>query len=284
MSTGRAIHRAAQAELNAGFFTSWLERPPYRDLDPRFVSAVASARDWPVPEEYDELAGCVPPAPVHAAALPRFVVQDLPALQRLGGYEQHVARVRAVPTRPRNWHDFFNMSVWAHFPELRWALNALHVDEALGPKDPRNGRAPAQNVAAQFDESGMLVASSSPGVLEDLRALRFKRVFWERREELAETTRFWVIGHGTLESLLTPHLGLASKAALLELPEPPWRCDPDSLRHELDARVAALVRGWRFATPVLDPVPVLGIPGYADNAAPEFYDDARYFRFERRAR
>jgi hypothetical protein len=35
---------------------------------------------------------------------------------------------------------------------------------------------------------------------------------------------------------------------------------------------------------VLDPLPLLGIPGFADNTHPEFYDDARYFRFARRAR
>jgi hypothetical protein len=34
---------------------------------------------------------------------------------------------------------------------------------------------------------------------------------------------------------------------------------------------------------VLDPIPLLGIPDYADNAAAEFYDDARYFRFQRRS-
>lgn len=235
---------------------------------------------------YDELAARVPGDARNAAelAVPRFVAQDRRELERLGGYEPHVAQARAVPTRARSWHDFFNMAIWAHFPRLRWALNAVHVDSALGPVDPRNGRAPEQNVAAQFDESGLIVASSSAELLAQLRALRFKQVFWERRQELLASTRFWIVGHGMLESLLTPHFGLSGKAVLLELPRAPSSYQADDLRFWVDALVAERIAGWRGRAPVLDPLPLLGIPGYADNAAPEFYDDARYFRFQRQPR
>lgn len=274
--------------------TDWCDRAPYTAFCPRFLRVVRAFTAWPAPADYDALARLVPQATLPdanaddvvgaRAKLPRFVAQDREQLRRFGGYEQQVAAAGAVPTRERSWHDFFNMAVWAHFPRVRWALNALHVDRTLGPVDPRNGRAPQQNAAAQFDESGMIVASADASLLSDLRALRFKRVFWQRRDELLASTRFWVIGHGTLESLLTPHLGLASKAVLLELPQTPFLRDGDELRHEVDARVAALIDDWRLAAPSLDPVPLLGIPGYADNACPDFYDDARYFRFQRRSR
>jgi hypothetical protein len=277
--SGRAIHQAARAELEARWFRDWCGRAPYAWLHERFKQAVAQLTAWPTAQAYDELARLVPCAD---AVLPRFVAQDREAVRLAGGYEQHVARQQAVPTRPRSWHDFFNMAVWAHFPRVRWALNAIHVDTSLGPVDPRNGRAREQNVASQLDESGIIVASSSGELLQELRDLRFKRVFWERRAELMSTSQFWIVGHGTLESLLTPHLGLASKAVLLELPRPPRSYDADALRVAIDAQVAALIAGWRGAAPVLDPIPLLGIPGYADNAAAEFYDDARYFRFERR--
>ncbi len=300
------MHRAVRAALGATFFTEWCARPPYSALDARFLSAVKRCTGWPSPTEYDGLARVVtcslplsrspllaPSAEVddEQARLPHFVPQDLDAVERCGGYEQHVAHLRAVPTRAQSWHDFFNMAVWAHFPRTRWALNELHVDQSLGPVDPRNGRAPQQNVAAQLDESGIVVASSSRDLLAELRELRFKRVFWERRDELLATTRFWVIGHGSLESLLAPHLGLASKGVLLELDRPP-ASEPalernleaeGALRSAIDRRVAELVRSWRDGAPLLDPVPLLGIPGYADNARGDFYDDVRYFRFERRS-
>lgn len=276
----RALHRAVQAQHNARFSTDFLARPPYSQLHPRFRAATAALSDWPQPERYDALAAAVPQA--QGQELPRFVPQDRAAVADAGGYEPHVAMLRAVPTRPRHWHDFFNMVVWAHFPAVRWALNELHVDSSLGPVDPRNGRAPQQNVVAQLDESGMIVTSTSASLLDDLRALRFKRVFWERRGELLETTQFWLVGHGTLESLLAPHLGLACKALLLQVSADSAPLS-DGFRHEVDARAARQIRGWRAGAPVLDPVPVLGVPGYADNDSAEFYDDARYFRFQRRS-
>lgn len=268
--------------MNARFTLDWLERRPFRDLHSSLRSQLRQLREWPPPERYDELARSVPRAA--DAVLPRFVTQRREVLDEVGGYEQHVARLAAVPTRPRNWHDFFNMVVWAHFPKLRWALNALHVDPNIGPVDPRNGRAPAQNVAATFDESGVLVVSTSRSLLEDLRALRFKRVFWDRREELAATTIFWVVGHGSLESLLTPHPGLAAKGLLLSVPELPSPDGLDALRFEIDELAARRIRSWPGARVVLDPVPLLGVPGYWENDFADFYDDAQHFRFERRSR
>jgi len=268
--------------MNASFAPDCFERPPYRDFHARFLSALAGLPSWPSPEQYDELAAQVPRA--MDVQLPRFVRESREALRQLGGYEQHVARRCAVPTRPEHWHDFFNMAVWAHFPKLRWALNSLHVDPALGPKDPRNGRAPAQNLAATFDEAGMLVLSTSRSVLEELRALHFKRAFWEQRAQLVDTTRFWIVGHGLLESLLVPHPGLTARSLLLHVAALPSNAATqsanDELRFEVDALAAAHIGAWRVGRTVLDPVPVLAIPGYSDNHAQCFYEDMRNIRFE----
>ncbi len=260
------------------FGREFLAREPYRSFHPGLRAALEGHATWPSPEQYDALAAQVPRAA--DSALPRFVSESREALRRLGGYEQHVAQLRAVPTRPGHWHDFFNMTVWAHFPKLRWALNELHIDSNAGPKDPRNGRAPAQNVAATFDEAGLLVVSTSRLVLEELRALRFKRAFWELRAELMATTRFWVVGHGLLEALLVPHPGLSARSLQLHVPVLPGPERSDELRFQLDALVAARIQAWRGARTVLDPVPVLAIPGYSENDAAAFYDDMRNIRYE----
>lgn len=255
----------------------WLARPPYGDFHPRFLSAIEHLSALPPVEHYDALAASVPQAP--GVELPRFVTESREAVRRAGGYEAHVARYRAVPTRPGHFHDFFNLCVWAHFPKTRWALNSLHVD-APGEKDPRNGRTPAQNLAATFDEAGMLVLGSSSELLEELRELRFKQVFWERRAELLATTRFWLVGHGMLESLLEPHPGLTARSVLLHLPERNVTLPSDDLRFEADAVAAARVDGWRAARAVLDPIPVLGVPGYCDNGTAAFYDDRHNIPFD----
>ena len=266
-----------QSAMGAPFALDWLTRPPYRDLHPRFLGAVGQLTAWPTPERYDELAAQVPRAP--GARLPRFVTESRDALRAVGGYEQHVTQLSAVPTRPGHWHDFFNMTVWAHFPALRWALNALHVDPDAGPIDPRNGRAPAQNSAASFDESGMIVLSTSHAVLEELRGLRFKRAFWDLRAEVLATTRFWVVGHGLLESLVDPRPGFVARSLQVHVPALPTADTSDALRFELDAQIAAAIGRWRSPRPVLDPVPVLAIPGYSDNDCADYYDDLGNIRF-----
>jgi hypothetical protein len=263
--------------MSAPFALEWLTRRPYCDLHPRFLRAVERFKEWPAPEHYGALAEQVPRAP--GVRLPGFVTENREALRAQGGYEQHVARLDAVPTRSAHWHDFFNMAVWAHFPQLRRALNSLHVDPQAGPIDPRNGRAPAQNLAATFDESGLLVLSTSHAVLEELRGLRFKRAFWELRAEVLATTRFWAVGHGMLEALLSPRPGLVARGLLLHVPSLPPSHESDALRFEIDARVSAGIHGWRSARPVLDPLPVLAIPGFSDNDAADFYEDARNIRF-----
>ena len=268
--------------MSALFARDCFARPPFCEFHPRFLGALERCTQWPEPEHYDELALEVPRAV--NVRLPRFVSENREALRRAGGYERHVAELGAVPTRPGHWHDFFNMAVWAHFPELRWALNALHVDPDAGPKDPRNGRAPAQNTAATFDEAGMLVISTSRGVLEALSALHFKQAFWERRAEVLETTRFWIVGHGLLESLLVPHAGLSARSLLLQVATLPSDDRHDAFRFEVDAIAAAHIRSWRASRTVLDPVPVLAIPGFSDNDSAEFYDDLRNIRFEPQSR
>jgi hypothetical protein len=263
--------------LAAPFRLDWLSRSPFRDLHPQLLAQLIRSSAWPAPERFDQLARLVPCAP--GVERPRFVRQDRAQLGRQGGYEQHVAQLRAVPTRPESWHDFFNMVVWAHFPRLRWALNSLHVDPDVGPKDPRNGRAPAQNLAATFDESGMLVVSTSAAVLAELRELRFQHVFWQRREELVTTTRFYVVGHGALEALVTPPDGLSARSLQLLVPHLPAASEADAFRSELDALAARRIQAWQTERSVLDPVPLLAIPGFWPNDSAAFYEDLRNVRF-----
>jgi Protein of unknown function (DUF3025) len=260
------------------FSRAAFSRPPFSELHPRFLDAISRFAEWPALERYDVLAQVVPRA--LDVALPRFVLEEREAVRRAGGYERHVRGLGAVPTRPGNWHDFFNMSVWAHFPKTRWALNSLHVDPGAAPKDPRNGRTPAQNLATSFDETGMVVVSTSSAVLEDLSALQFKRAFWEKRDELRRSTRFWIIGHGMLESLLTPHARLAPRSIFLYLPALELPGGEEQLRFEVDRVLSERVHSWRSQHQAFHPVPALAIPGYADNDAASFYDDPSNIPFD----
>jgi hypothetical protein len=83
-----------------------------------------------------------------------------------------------------------------------------------------------------------------------------------------------------LESLLLPHPGLAARSLLLHVPSLPEKEASDELRFEIDTIAAARIQAWRVTRAVLDPVPLLAIPGYSDNNSSGFYDDLRNIRFE----
>jgi len=89
-------------------------------------------------------------------ALPgkQLVEQDAMLLADGLHYEARIAQGR-IATRADNWHDLFNALVWAHYPQLKQALNAQqcrHI-EAM-PPGQRNR---AQAALTQFDETGVIV-------------------------------------------------------------------------------------------------------------------------------
>ena len=279
------LDSARAAPERPRFELAWLEQAPFLSLCEAFRRKLASLGAWPNPEAYDDIVRATATevdGGEQACERPRFVSHDRVAVAFRGGYEAYVAAERAVPTRPFHWHDFFNMAVWAHLPRLRWALNTIHTTAGPGQVDPRNGRTPQQNRAAHFDETGLLVMSQDPGVLNDLAELRFKRVFWERRRELSDSTRFLLCGHGSMEALLAPRVGLMSKALLVELGELPPH-DARGLR-DIDRLLSERVQRWRVKPDTLHPVPLLGVPGYHAGQSSRFYDNARYFRARRSKR
>jgi hypothetical protein len=87
---------------------------------------------------------------------------------------------------------------------------------------------------------------------------------------------FFVFGHAILEHALAPFKGVTAKALVIATAP-----DAPALVDHLDAAAAA-----HFARPeslvstrALQPLPVLGIPGWtAENEDPAFYDDAAVFR------
>jgi hypothetical protein len=69
------------------------------------------------------------------------------------------------------------------------------------------------------------------------------------------------------------------RSLLLHVARLPGARPDDSFRLEIDEVAAARVRAWRTERTILDPMPVLAIPGFADNDSLEFYDDFHNIRF-----
>ncbi|MGE0322020.1 MAG: DUF3025 domain-containing protein [Polyangiaceae bacterium] len=212
----------------------------------------------------------------------RFVEQDERAIKQAGGYDFFIRAERAVPSRPDSWHDLFNALVWLHYPQLKLGIHQLQLEDFSLRQQPGK-RTGLGDVATQLDECGVLVLSSDPSLHDDLRELRWRRLFFERRTELQQSARFLVVGHALLHALIEPYIGLMGRALLIEAP-------PDALATAFSAR--SFVDQWApealpqrvQCTRDLYPLPLLGIPDYVPNDSAAFYDDLpEYFRARRAA-
>jgi hypothetical protein len=211
-----------------------------------------------------------PPGP-HVRAAPRALEAH---------YEVRSFREGDVATREGNWHDLFNALAWLAFPRAKAALNRLHHGELLERGHASGARSTLRDMLTLFDEGGVIVASADTGLLELLRAFQWKTLFWERREEVRARMRFLVLGHALFEKALQPYKAVTAKALLLHMAGGFPADDPDALRRLLDERTAAWWLAERLprSTRSLSPLPLLGIPGWADNDDPSFYDDVEVFR------
>lgn len=200
------------------------------------------------------------------------------------GYEAQIYSTGAVPTRPNNVHDLFNALVWMSFPLSKAAINARHIAARQHHTDGKN-RGPVQDALTLFDESGVIVLSDRPELLALIESFAWKELFWRRRESVARHMRFFLFGHGLMEQMLTPYIGLTGKALLMNVESAWLQGSVNALLQHIDARSrtqiaapACFVRGRDLL-----PLPLLGIPGWSpDNENENFYDNVGYFRPGRR--
>ena len=201
-------------------------------------------------------------------------------------YEARIYLKGELQVRPDSAHDLFNVLVWLAFPRAKAALNARHF-AALRERDAAGAanRGPAQDALTLLDESGVLVASSDPEMLELLREWRWKDLFWENRSRIGTRMQFLLFGHAVYEKALQPFVGIVSRGILLEVEPALLSASPRERLAELDARLAAHIGDpvRVLATRELDVVPILGVPGWhAGNQESSFYDNTDYFRPARR--
>ena len=233
---------------------------------------------WPTDEELTALAGDVATATGKPV---RFVAPEALAADRLP-YERHIAATGEVPTRADNWHDLFNALCWIAWPRTKARINAQHVAilEERGAEEERH-RGPERDALTLFDECGIVVAASDPGLLRHIREFEWKTLFWERRDEMCRSLTFLAFGHATLEQALAPYIGMVSKTVFVPV-DPLFHMLPVEVQvpraDELAARF--FESRLRFASPKsLSPLPVLGAPGWHFAAQDEaFYSDEKYFR------
>jgi DUF3025 family protein len=156
-----AVRRAVEFEPR------FLERDPLFWPLARAARALGPHHDFPPVEAFGKVFEGDPPV--------RFVA---PSPRRRRGspvdvralYDARITIERAVPTRPRCWHDLMNALVWGTFPKAKLALHARQhrlIAERIGP-DARGlpPRSPQLDALALLDEGGIVVMASDAGTAQ----------------------------------------------------------------------------------------------------------------------
>src|SRR4051812_42754626 len=261
---------------DAGFFDGSRMLEPFA----RRAAALRDCADWPSRARLGALlrdAGVrnARGMPLHAAA---------PAGAGGASYEARVHDLGELEVREGEWHDLMNVLAWCLFPQTKAALNAAHV-RASGDESRSGNRGRERDALTLFDESGAIVVSSEPELLDDLRSFRWKRLFWSRREHVAAHLRVYAFGHGLLEKALAPYVGMTAHAITLCVERELVDGLPEETLPRIDALAARQLQDAVRNPHDLAPLPVLGVPGWwPANEDEAFYDDTRYFRAGRTRR
>lgn len=195
-------------------------------------------------------------------------------------YEQHIAETGAVPTRYANWHDYFNALIWHAFPRSKRVLNDLHQLARAGSSQ----RGSRRDAATLFDESGVIFACSDATMIDALKQMNWQTLFVEKRAQWTASVRVLIFGHGVLDKLRAPYIGLTAHAQVLPVSSQMLSASSGNCRTLLDQQLAEHIRtiasNWTPAD--LCPLPLLGIPGWwPANTDPAFYQNTHYFRAQR---
>jgi len=262
----------------------------YRGLLQHLRQAAPATDEPPGPQQLQSL---LPPHAVNQRGLPiRFQPSTLlPGV----AYEQHIFQTGEVSTRANHWHDLFNALVWCRFTGLKSAMNAAHCaqiglrhvdvrrgDVRHGDLRHGTGRGPRRDALTLFDESGVMVVSTSKSFLNALAARDWNEVFLQQKSVWDEEVLVFVCGHTLLAKFLRPYKALTAHALLLHIDEDLARLPREAVLQSLDGGLArALAEGRMIeSTGSLSPLPLMGIPGWWPEAEQDasFYADRQVFR------
>jgi len=241
--------------------------------------------DWPVLEDYQTILDGVPqPIKTLAGKTLKVVPQD----GKPGHFNEHYApRVYLtgeVQTRTENWHDFFQFLTWFMFPKTKAVINSIHVPSAQARIENNvdlGRRSPIENMLSLFDEGGAVILCSDDSLLQLIRDFKWKELFWQRRDELAEKLKLITFGHALYEKGLSPYVGMTANCILFHTDEALLHQSNQRQLDWIDTELSSLFsEGTQYIKPKdLSPFPLLGLPGWDDNNVTEvYYDNQQYFR------
>jgi len=214
---------------------------------------------------------------INARGLPlRFVAQQ--ALPEGEAYEAYIGETGGVPTRD-NLHDFFNALIWLSYPNIKRSLNAIQARElAAGGVGQTRGK--LRDMATVFDENAALFACADLAAAEALRAHDWQCLFLDWRNAFGTVCEVFPFGHALLEKLTVPFKAITAHAWVVDVDAAFFQLPRMEQRNVLDVIVAhQLATGLQETG--FTPLPVLGVPGWAEGQDAGYYRDKSVFRPKR---
>lgn len=204
-------------------------------------------------------------------------------------YEAFISATGGVPTRD-NLHDFFNALIWLTFPKIKIQLNALQSAEiermagaGCSPNCPGIGRGRVRDAATIFDENAALLIVRDSALMDAFHAHQWQEVFVTCRAKFFETCDVCLFGHALMEKLVAPYKGITAHAWPVIVEDSFFDMMPPDRRAWLDTTIASqLINGLDSAC--FTPLPILGIPGWAEGQDATYYADTSVFRPKRRVK
>ncbi|MBB72508.1 MAG: hypothetical protein CMF50_08940 [Legionellales bacterium] len=255
--------------------------PLFAPLASMVAQHFSQLRDWPGLADFNRVFTEQPVMNAQGLNI-HCVSQAAKSSSFAEAYEPRIYHQGELQTRLANWHDFFNFLVWQHFPKTKALLNAKQV-QALSYRHQNaiSERSIAEHVLTMFDECGAIFVSSDADQLDLLKDFGWWQLFWHNRKRFAVDTAAFIFGHGIFEKAINPYVGLTAKAVLLRVDQDFFQTDSRQQLAYLDVRLVAHFQQAEAVahTKVLQPLPILGIPGwYPENEDELFYRNTDYFR------
>mgnify|MGYP003329062150 CR=1 FL=1 len=203
-----------------------------------FLARFSTTKSWPLVSDYD--------VPDNM----NFVLQDdmgqrkrrrlKKELQRQGLsfldiYVQNIIEKKKILTRQNNWHDFFNMLIWAHFPKSKWALHKAFFASRQEVQSQVLQRSSFEDLLTCFDEGSLLLLCREANYSSLMQALSCRDL--SRKNSLLTdfSLKHLVFGHGLLESLCAGKRDLNVLTMLVPLKEEMFSWDlPEIIAKFLD--------------------------------------------------
>lgn len=227
---------------------------------------------WPQIADYNQLKAFAYHADFFVVHPLKFVEQS-----KNSCYEQEISVQRQIPTRLKNWHDFFNNLTWLCWPRLKWALVTRSIQEKT-----TSGRNHRQNLLAHFDECGLVICADEPHIFSLIQNFQWQRLFRQTPALLKHCLPV-LIGHGLMEKLLNPFIGITAKVIFLKVSSDFFAWETSSQMQLIDEKLAQYILGEDLALSpqALCPFPLLGWPNWYPKQDEIFFNNKNYFREKR---